>query len=219
MTHKSSTGVSPVEKRGFLQGQDGLGTQGQDALATAGDGPATHGQDAHATMARVIAGFVLVARLGLGFMFIMSSVPKIQQPYQFLGSIYGYELVGPKLGVLVTMVLPWVELFTGVCLVGGVFVGGALLASIGMGVLFTFVLASVLYRHLDISCGCFSNAGAGKISYLTLIRAIVIALVSASAYAATILLSPKQWQPSAAKANPHEQAHSQPVAPQGALLL
>ncbi len=142
-----------------------------------------------------LSAFVLVVRLGLGFLFIMSSVPKIRQPYVFLGSVYGYELVGPKLGVLVAMVLPWVELFAGVCLVGGVFVGGALLASMGMGVLFTFVLSYALWNHLDISCGCFSSSAAGKISYLTLIRAIAITLVSAAAYVAVILLQPKQWQP------------------------
>jgi uncharacterized membrane protein YphA (DoxX/SURF4 family) len=107
---------------------------------------------------------VLVVRLGLGFLFIASSVPKIRQPYMFLGSVYGYEIVGPKMGVLVAMVLPWVELLAGVCLVGGVFVGGALLASTAMGVLFTYVLASALWRHLDISCGCFSSSAAGKIS-------------------------------------------------------
>jgi uncharacterized membrane protein YphA (DoxX/SURF4 family) len=167
----------------------------------------------------VIAGFVLVVRLGLGLIFIMSSVPKIQQPYAFLGSIYGYELVGPKMGVLVTMVLPWVELFTGVCLVGGVFVGGALLASMGMGVLFTVVLASALYRHLDISCGCFSsNPGAGKISYITLIRAIVITLVSAAAYAGTILPVPKEWQPPLMEKKPDEQAGGQSALPQSAFL-
>ena len=167
---------------------------------------------------RVLSTCVLVVRLGLGCMFIMSSLPKIQRPYEFLGSIYGYELVGPKMGVLVAMVLPWVELLAGVCLVGGVFVGGALLASVGMGVLFTFVLGSALYRHLDISCGCFSNPGAGKISYLTLIRAIVITLVSAGAYAATILLAPRQWRAPAAEPKAHEQARPQPVPPQSALL-
>jgi uncharacterized membrane protein YphA (DoxX/SURF4 family) len=169
-------------------------------------------------MERVMAGFVLVVRLGLGCVFIVSSVPKIQRPYEFLGSIYGYELVGPKMGVLVAMVLPWVELLAGVCLVGGVFVGGAMLASVGMGVLFTFVLSSALYRHLDISCGCFSNAGAGKISYLTLIRAIVITIISASAYVGTILLAPKRWQASEAEPEPHEQGHSQPVSARGTLL-
>ena len=168
---------------------------------------------------RAIAGFVLVVRLGLGFLFIMSSVPKIRQPYSFLGSIYGYELVGPKLGVLVAMVLPWVELFTGVCLVGGVFVGGALLASMGMGVLFTFVLGSALYRHLDISCGCFSNAGAGKISYLTLIRAIVITLVSAAAYAGTIVLVPREWQPPLLAPKPQDDLHAKQTSNDAEFLL
>ena len=146
---------------------------------------------------RALSAFVLVVRLGLGFMFIVSSMPKIRQPYVFLGSVYGYELVGPKLGVLVAMVLPWVELLAGVCLVGGVFVGGALLASIGMGAMFTFVLGYALWNHLDISCGCFSSSAAGKISYMTLIRAIVIMVVSAMAYVGVILLQPKQWVPRA----------------------
>ena len=169
-----------------------------------GDSPVIHGQDAHAAMRRplpsresILSAFVLVVRLGLGFMFIVSSMPKIRQPYVFLGSVYGYELVGPKLGVLVAMVLPWVELLAGVCLVGGVFVGGALLASIGMGAMFTFVLGYALWNHLDISCGCFSSSAAGKISYMTLIRAIVIMVVSAMAYIGVILLQPRQWAPRA----------------------
>ncbi len=137
---------------------------------------------------RMLSLFVLAARLGLGFMFIVSSVPKMRQPHAFLGSVYGYELVGPKLGMLVAMVLPPVELFAGVCLVGGVFIGGALLVSMSMGVLFSFVLASALWRHLDISCGCFASSTAEKIGYSTLLRAIVIALVSGAAYGATILM-------------------------------
>jgi len=139
-----------------------------------------------------LAGFVVVVRLGLGAMFIASSLPKIRLPYAFLSDVYGYELVGPKLGVLVAMTLPWLELFVGICLVGGIFVGGALLASAAMGAMFTFALASALYRHLDISCGCFSSGG-GKISYLTLIRAIVITILSIGAYAGMIALAPRQW--------------------------
>lgn len=138
-----------------------------------------------------VLGFVLVVRLGLGAMFIASSLPKIRLPYEFLSSVYNYEIVGPKMGVLVAMVLPWLELFVGVCLVGGVFVGGALLGSIGLGMMFTFVLASALYRRLDISCGCF-NSAVGKISYITLIRAIVITALSAAAYAGTIFLAPRE---------------------------
>jgi uncharacterized membrane protein YphA (DoxX/SURF4 family) len=168
---------------------------------------------------RLLPAFVLTVRLGLGFLFIASSLPKIRQPYMFLGSVYGYELVGAKMGVLVAMVLPWAELFAGVCLVGGVFVGGALLASLGMGVLFTFVLASALWRQLDISCGCFSSSAAGKISYMTLIRAIAITLLSAGAYLASILLQPKEWQPAIARTHPESGLQPQPTPNDAGFLL
>ncbi len=167
----------------------------------------------------LLSAFVLAVRLGLGFMFIVSSVPKIRQPYGFLGSVYGYELVGPKLGVLVAMVLPWVELFTGICLVGGLFVGGALLASLGMGVLFTFVLGSALWRQLDISCGCFSSSAAGKISYLTLIRALVITILSAGAYGATILLQPRERRRMMVRASLNSNPQGPPALDGTGLLL
>lgn len=131
---------------------------------------------------RMVRVVVLVVRVVLGCIFIASSLSKIRQPYDFLGSIYGFELVGPKMGILVAMVLPWLELFVGICLVGGVFVGGALLVSIAMGAMFTFVVGSAIYRGLDISCGCFNPADSSVIGYWTLIRAVVILLAAISAY-------------------------------------
>lgn len=166
---------------------------------------------------QIVSTLVLLVRVGLGCMFIMSSLPKIRQPYDFLSSVYSYELVGPKMGVLVAMVLPWTELFVGICLLGGIFVSGALLVSIGMGVLFTFVLGAALYRGLDISCGCFSTGAAGKISYLTLLRAAVITLLSAGAYAGTLLLAPREIiadraEPQA-RHEPHRTSLPSPTAP------
>jgi hypothetical protein len=79
----------------------------------------------------------------------------------------------------------------GVCLVGGIFVGGALLVSVGIGAMFTLVLASALYRGLDIRCGCFSTAGSDSISCATLIRACVILLLSILAYCSLVFLQPR----------------------------
>ena len=135
---------------------------------------------------RILSASVVLVRLALGCLFIWSSLPKIRQPYDFLSSIYDYEIVGPKLGLLVAMILPWAELLVGICLVGGVFLGGALLVAAAMGAIFTFVIASALYRGLDISCGCFSTS-ADKISYITLIRALLILLAALAASAALIL--------------------------------
>ncbi|MHC4569363.1 MAG: MauE/DoxX family redox-associated membrane protein [Planctomycetota bacterium] len=138
------------------------------------------------TRKRFVPGFALVVRLGLGSIFLYSSLPKMRQPYDFLSNVYNFELVGPKLGVLTAMALPWVELLVGICLIGGIFVSGALLVSIGMGAMFSFVIGSALYRGLNISCGCFSASSVEQIGYTTLIRACVIMLLSMAAYIATI---------------------------------
>ena len=115
-------------------------------------------------------------------MFIWSSLPKIRQPYDFLSSVYSYELVGPKLGMFVAMTLPWLELLVGICLIGGIFIDGALLASIAMTAMFTFVLGSALYHGLEITCGCFGASATEIIGYSTLIRACLILLASIAAY-------------------------------------
>ena len=138
------------------------------------------------TRQRLRSGFTIAVRLGLGCLFLYGSLPKIRQPYDFLSSVYNYELVGPKLGMLAAMVLPWAELLVGICLIGGIFVSGALLVSIGMGAMFSFVIGSALYRGLNISCGCFSASSVEQIGYTTLIRACVIMLLSMAAYIGTI---------------------------------
>jgi len=71
---------------------------------------------------------------------------------------------------------------------------------------------------LDISCGCFSTSSAGKISYVTLIRAIVITLLSAAAYAGTILQQPKQWQLPAAEPEPEGDLQAEDIVSRLELL-
>jgi hypothetical protein len=139
---------------------------------------------------KLLYGFPVVVRLALGCLFLWSSLPKIHQPYGFLSAVYEYELVGPKLGMLVAMTLPWLELLVGMCLLGGIFVSGALLASAAMAAMFTFVIASALYRGLDISCSCFGASGTDTINYSTLLRACLILLFSVVAYAAAVFLIP-----------------------------
>lgn len=139
----------------------------------------------HVQVRHWVQGFLLLARIGLGCLLLYSALPKIRQPYDFLHDVYNYELVGPKLGLLVAMALPWLELLVGICLLGGIFVGGALLASAGMAAMFTFVIGWALYQGLSISCGCFGS-GTEVITYVTLIRAIAILLASALAYVAAI---------------------------------
>jgi putative oxidoreductase len=130
---------------------------------------------------KISDSFIYIVRVCIGCMFIYSSLPKIRQPYDFLSNIYSYELIGPRLGMFVAMTLPWLELFVGICLIAGIFIGGALLVSIALVSLFTFALASALYQGLNISCGCFGSAQNEIISAGTLSRAVLILILSISA--------------------------------------
>jgi uncharacterized membrane protein YphA (DoxX/SURF4 family) len=140
----------------------------------------------------VFEAFMYITRVCIGCMFIYSSLPKIRQPYDFLSSLYSYELAGPKLGMLIAMTLPWLELLVGICLVGGIFIGGSLLVSMAMAAMFTYVLGSALLNDLDITCGCFGAGATDIVNYSTLIRAIIMLIASFLAYICVILLPPQR---------------------------
>ena len=127
-----------------------------------------------------------VFRVLLGFCFIWVGLLKVRQPYDFLSAVYEYDLVGATLGVGVATLLPWVEVVVGCCLVGGVLVSGALLSGALMAAVFVFAQTSALARELDISCGCLRASTADQISYLTLLRAVILAGVTASGYVMVI---------------------------------
>jgi hypothetical protein len=76
-----------------------------------------------------------------------------------------------------TKLLPWLEVLVGICLVGGVFVSGALLVSAGM---------AAIYHNLNITCGCFGASSTEIVGYSTLIRACTILLFSMIAYIISI---------------------------------
>ena len=124
----------------------------------------------------------LTIRVALGCLFVWSSLPKIFLPHHFLGAVYAYRLVGPVLGMMVAMVLPWLELLTGICLLGGLFVSGALLTCMGMALLFLVAVGWALFQGLNISCGCFGASESIPIGPGTLIRITAILVGSGFAY-------------------------------------
>lgn len=121
---------------------------------------------------------VLGIRFLLGGIFVWSGLAKIRQPYDFLSNVYDYELVGAKLGLLVAVVLPWLEVLVGAALLIGLFAGGGMLGAFFLCALFVGVQSSALARGLTIACGCFSATSAGLISYTTLIRTSLLLLAS-----------------------------------------
>lgn len=130
---------------------------------------------------RVVAVSAFFGRLALGAVLLWSGMAKIRHPYQFLDSVYGYEVLGPRGTLVAACTLPWVELCIGACLLINAFPPGALLGAAMLFGAFVAAQTSVLLRGLHISCGCFlSDAGAGEdsVSLATIARSAAFAAVA-----------------------------------------
>ena len=114
--------------------------------------------------------FALIVRLILVYVFLRAALPKIQDPVSFAVAVGGFRVTGPELSMWVALVLPWLELVTGLGLLipklrraSGIILALLLLVFIGLH-------SSAWIRGLDISCGCFGKElSAESPNYLWLI--------------------------------------------------
>lgn len=121
-------------------------------------------------------------RWAVGIILIMSALPKLQSPQLFLTKIFEYELLGPNMGTILAMVIPFLEIILAACLLGGICVESALFLAVLLFGAFLTAESSAVWRGLEISCGCFSLdvSQQAKVSYVSLARtACLLLLVSA----------------------------------------
>ena len=114
------------------------------------------------TRRRVLVWGAVGLRFAIGAVLIYASISKVLHPDQFAEAVANYRILPSALVSWTAIVLPWLELITGVCLILGVAVRSAALVSLAMFVVFAGALVSVLARHLDIACGCFNVAGSSS---------------------------------------------------------
>jgi uncharacterized membrane protein YphA (DoxX/SURF4 family) len=136
-------------------------------------------------------------RLFLGVVFLYASYDKILQPQAFALTVYNYQLLPESLINVTALVLPWLELVLGLCLISGLWLPGATVMSTGLLAVFMSALILNLLRGLDIHCGCFSaQADDGPAGILTVARDL--SFLAASVYlTAYIYLSDRQPRQSA----------------------
>jgi putative oxidoreductase len=100
---------------------------------------------------------LLALRVALGGIFIAASVPKLQHQTEFINTVVNYGILPEALAQAYGLVVPWVELLVGCCLVLGIFSRFATIISIPL--IASFVVAST-YKLLNTSgetCGCFGE--------------------------------------------------------------
>jgi uncharacterized membrane protein YphA (DoxX/SURF4 family) len=124
----------------------------------------------------------LAGKVILAFIFLVSGVQKLLYPYDFLSAICTYEIMGPTNCVFTAAILPWVELFVGLAILGKIFPYGSLFIALGLTAIFLTVQVSVIIRGLNITCGCFGPAHSGLIGCSTLLRTGGLFLLTAVLY-------------------------------------
>lgn len=114
---------------------------------------------------------VAIVRTVLGIMFLYAGMTKIIDPAGFSLTVYNYHILPPSLVNITAIILPWIEVLAGTCLVLGLWIpGGALIVGVLLFI-FTIALGFNLARGLDIACGCFSSSPtAERITWWYLLR-------------------------------------------------
>ena len=100
----------------------------------------------------------LLLRGFLGGVFIYASIGKILHPELFAETISNYQILPDQFVNLVAIILPWLELTAGTCLVIGIWLPGALFIINLLLMVFFGALLSAFVRGLNIECGCFNTS-------------------------------------------------------------
>lgn len=110
---------------------------------------------------------VWALRLILGAIFIYAGYIKIIDPHGFAKNIFQYQLLPDVLVNISALILPWLEVVAGACLIAvPPLRRGAAGWILLMLIVFTTAIIISLARGLDISCGCMStDPAAAKIGW------------------------------------------------------
>lgn len=99
-------------------------------------------------------------QIALGVIFVVAALPKLTDPPSFAHMVYNYRILPGALINFVSLVMPWLELLTGLALILGVWVRPARTIIAAMLLVFIVAIAFNLARNNAIDCGCFDVAKA-----------------------------------------------------------
>ncbi len=104
-----------------------------------------------------MAWLLLLLRLGLGGLFITSSIAKFQYPDLFISAVVSYDLLPESLARFYATVLPWAEVFVGCSLILGIF--NTLAAGVSAAMTVSFIIANIysIFHGGVEACGCLGH--------------------------------------------------------------
>lgn len=126
----------------------------------------------------------LLVRWILGVTFVYASFHKIIAPAAFARIIYGYGLFPEVTVNVIAIVLPYIELVTGLALLTGLFPRAASLIIMVLLLSFIAAISINLLRGYEFNCGCFNsdNSNSAGSAGLTLVRDFVLLFICIQVY-------------------------------------
>ena len=100
----------------------------------------------------------VAARIILGIVLIWASIYKIEDPIAFSKIVHNYHIFPIFLENIIALVVPWLELILGICLIFGVFLDGSATLTILLFIGFIIILSQAYIRNIDLHCGCFTTS-------------------------------------------------------------
>ena len=98
-------------------------------------------------------------RLIVRGLFIYASIDKIVDPSEFAKQINNYHIIPFGLENAIALILPWLELFTGIGLIMGIYLEGSTIWIFLLLISFIALMGQAILRGYNIECGCGLKEG------------------------------------------------------------
>ena len=121
----------------------------------------------------------VLLRLLVGGAFVVAGALKVADPAKFALDVSHYRLVPYELINLVAILLPWIEITSGLFVLAGIWLRAAALVITSLTVVFLVLIVSALARGLNIECGCFGTVGGKHIGLVNLVIDSALLVLSA----------------------------------------
>ncbi len=119
---------------------------------------------------------LFLLRIILGSVFIYSGFIKIIDVQGFSNSILNYKLLPEFFINFFAIILPWIELTSGLLLLLGISVKeNAFIINFLLSVFLIAIIINLI-RGLDINCGCFGTQNGTKIGFTKLLENVFLLL-------------------------------------------
>ena len=119
----------------------------------------------------------LVVRLLIGALMLYAGMSKITDLPGMAESIENYRLLPTASVNIVAMILPGVEIVTGLFLMAGFMLRGSVYVTVLLMLFFLGGISWAIWHGLDIECGCFGTSDAEKVGWSVFARDFIFLLL------------------------------------------